>query len=264
MPGKILLKLPAGQLTFVIERGLEYLDQTGHFTINNFADDSKRVELRRFIDMAADGWWSGDLDVRRPARDIELLMAADDLHVAEVITWRNDKSPWGGQLPKQPLVRFDGNRYYHLLAGALGAAGHGTAAAESAGAAEAAGGRRRVSADDEVSARTAARKGDLWVDASKPFWWDLPMLVAAGQIDSIEMAHSHICRDTTINDEADGKPRDRKRYPDRTGQRRVVAGNLFPPAGVRAAHSAHGRQRLGRVAQPRGLQPRRTSTSTAS
>jgi hypothetical protein len=57
-----------------------------------------------------------------------------------------------------------------------------------------------------------AAKGDLWVDLSKPFWWDLPMLVAAGQIDSIQLAHSHICRESTINDEAGGKPRDRKRY----------------------------------------------------
>ena len=55
--------------------------------------------MRRFIDMAADGWWSGDLDVRRPKSDIELLMEADDLHVAEVITWRNNKSTWSDQLP---------------------------------------------------------------------------------------------------------------------------------------------------------------------
>ena len=117
VPGKILLKLPVGNYTFVIERGLEYLDRNGHFTIEHFADDSKQVELRRFVDMAADGWWSGDLDVRRPARDIELLMAADDLHVAEVITWRNDKNPWGGQLPssrgalrRQPLLSTAGRR----------------------------------------------------------------------------------------------------------------------------------------------------------
>ena len=89
--------------------------------------------------MAADGWWSGDLDVRRPARDIELLMEADDLHVAEVVTWRNDKSPWGDQLPKEPLVRFDGNRYYHLLAGASARPGTELLLFESAGAAEAAG-----------------------------------------------------------------------------------------------------------------------------
>ena len=47
---------------------------------------------KRFVDMAADGWWSGDLDVRRPAATSKLLMEADDLHVAEVVTWRNDKN----------------------------------------------------------------------------------------------------------------------------------------------------------------------------
>ena len=45
-------------------------------------------------------------------------MMADDLHLAEVITWRNDQPPSAAQLPKEPWVRFDGNRYYHLLAGA--------------------------------------------------------------------------------------------------------------------------------------------------
>ena len=213
MPGKILLKLPVGNYTFV-DRARPGVSRTrdGHFTIEHFADDSKQIELRRFIDMAADGWWSGDLDVRRPARDIELLMAADDLHVAEVITWRNDKSPWGGQLPKQPLVRFDGNRYYHLLAGASARSGTELLLLNLPAP------LKLPAADAEYPPvmkylAEAREKGDLWVDASKPFWWDLPMLVAAGQIDSIEIAHSHICRDGTINDEADGKPRDRKRYP---------------------------------------------------
>ena len=101
-----------------------------------------------------------------------------------------------------------------------------------------------------------ARKGDLWVDASKPFWWDLPMLVAAGQIDSIEMAHSHICRDTTINDEADGKPRNRKRYPSYKGDAEWSQEIYFRLLECGLRHSAHGRQRLGRVAEPRRLQPR--------
>ncbi len=119
-PGHILLKLPLGNYSFVIERGLEYLDQNGRFTFEAFADDSKQIELHRFVDMSAEGWWSGDLDVRRPITDIELLMSADDLHVAEVISWTNDKSQWSGKsLPKQPLVRFDGNRYYHLMAGSV-------------------------------------------------------------------------------------------------------------------------------------------------
>ena len=35
--------------------------------MEDFSDDTKVVDLKRFVDMAADGWWSGDLDVERPA-----------------------------------------------------------------------------------------------------------------------------------------------------------------------------------------------------
>jgi hypothetical protein len=211
VPGKILLKLPAGGYTFLIERGLEYLDQQGHFTIENFADDTKQVELHRFVDMAANGWWSGDLEVRRPVRDMELLMASEDLHVAELITWQNDKNQWSGQLPKEPLVHFDGNRYCDLMAGASNRSGtelllFGLSAP-----------LKLPPADAEYPPvmkflSEARAKAKLWVDASKPYGWDLPMLVANGQIDSIEVAHNHIGRDGTVNDESDGKPRDRKRY----------------------------------------------------
>ena len=132
LPGKLMLKLPLGNYNFVLERGLEYLDQSGNFTINVFADDSKQIELRRFVDMAAEGWYSGDLDIRRPAGEIELLMQADDLHLGEVVTWINDKPPPGNKPPTaktSPLplgegpgvragpVTFDGNRCYSLLAG---------------------------------------------------------------------------------------------------------------------------------------------------
>jgi hypothetical protein len=46
-PGQVQLTLLLGNYTFQVERGLEYLDQSGHFNIENFADDSHQVELRR-------------------------------------------------------------------------------------------------------------------------------------------------------------------------------------------------------------------------
>lgn len=216
VPGKIVLKLPIGNYTFVIERGPEYLDRDGYFTINHFADDSTQVDLRRFIDMSADGWWSGDLDVRRPARDIELLMMADDLHVAEIISWQNDKNLGGNQVPKEPLVRFDGNRYYQLMAGMSARSGTELLLLNLTTP------LKLPAASAEYPSvmkflPEAREKGNLWVDVSKPFWWDLPMLVAAGQIDSIEIAHSHIGRDSVIPNEATGRPRDRVHYPDPWG-----------------------------------------------
>ncbi len=82
--------------------------------------------MKRFVDMAAKGWWSGDLDARRPAKDLELLMEADDLHVVELITWPGRQDSCWPRPPasaKDPLVRFDENRYYHLSAGVDARAG---------------------------------------------------------------------------------------------------------------------------------------------
>ncbi len=84
--GEITLTLPKGHYQFELECGPEFLDQQGHFEINDFADDEKTLEMRRFVDMAKEEWYSGDLDLRRPVRDLELLMRADDLHVAHVFS----------------------------------------------------------------------------------------------------------------------------------------------------------------------------------
>ena len=43
------------------------------------------------------------------------------------------------------------------------------------------------------------------------------MLVAAGQVDSIEVAHAQMCRDSVIPGEKGGRPRDRVRFPDPLG-----------------------------------------------
>ena len=84
--------------------------------------------------MSGEGWWSGDLYLRRDVRDLELVMLADDLHVAEAVTWWNDKNDLAGKnfsfqgaaktpqlgkerLPKERLVKFDEDRAYELCAG---------------------------------------------------------------------------------------------------------------------------------------------------
>jgi hypothetical protein len=213
VPGQIVLKLPVGAYTFEIDRGPEYKIVTGHFTIANFADDSNQVKLVRGADMASEGWWSGDLDVHRPPKDIELLMQAEDLHVVPLITWGNDHNVWpAGGAPKEPLVRFDENRYCHLLGGQHVRPG-GTLSYFNLSTPLKLGPPNAefppiVQALEKIRSQPGA-----WVESSKPFWWDLPMLVALGQVDSIQVAHSHLGRTKSIANEADGKPRDTKRYP---------------------------------------------------
>ncbi len=238
-PGHILLKLPLGNYAFVIERGLEYLDQNGRFTFEAFADDSKQIELHRFVDMAAEGWWSGDLDVRRPAADIELLMSADDLHVAEVISEVKKVSGTLSKVPDTFFTRFDGNRYYNLMAGSVTRPGgevlffHLSAplkTPEDQGEypplakiiQDATNQSPRPSETSKKSPLPLGEgqgedKSDVWVDVTRPFFWDLPLLLALGQVDSIQVAHSDICRDTVIPHETGGKPRDKVHYPNPYG-----------------------------------------------
>jgi hypothetical protein len=217
-PGHILLKLPLGNYTFVIERGLEYLDQNGRFTFEAFADDSKQIELHRFVDMSAEGWWSGDLDVRRPPADIELLMSADDLHVAEVIVSSSDKSQRSEKAPpKQSPVRFDQNRYYDLATASISTPGGEALAFRLPAPLKAPDDHGEYPPLAKLIDEAKDKSENLWVDVTRPFFWDLPLLLALGQVDSIQVAHSDICRDTVIPHETLGKPRDKVHYPNPYG-----------------------------------------------
>ncbi len=160
-PGKVKLKLPRGNYSFELEHGPEYTDRKGYFTIEDNADDEQVIEMTRSVDMADEGWWSGDLHIHRSEKDIRLLMEAEDLHVAPLITWWNDKTAWKGKdLPKEPVVRFDENRIYDLLGGEDERGGGALTVLQSGGAAGI--GRRgtRISAVDEIPAcRARARAG---------------------------------------------------------------------------------------------------------
>ena len=73
--------LPPGKYTFTVERGKEYLPESRVVTVGNDPLDL-RFTLRRWIDMAARGWYSGETHVHRSAEELPNLMLAEDLNVA--------------------------------------------------------------------------------------------------------------------------------------------------------------------------------------
>ena len=76
---------------------------------------------------------------------------------------------------------------------------------------------------------------ELWVDATASYGWDLPMLVANGLIDSIEVANSHFGRKVMQPDAKLGKPQPRfLRRPLRLRPlaRRSFPGSWRPPCGI--------------------------------
>jgi len=216
-PGKLTLKLPKGHYTFELDHGPEYTDRKGHFTIEDRADDEQVIDLKRSVDMAAEGWWSGDLHIHRSAKDIRLLMQAEDLHVAPLVTWWNEKNPWKGEpLPKEPVVRFDGNRIYDLLGGEDERGGGALLFFNLKEPLDLAGAGREYPPSMKF-VLAARRQEHAWIDVEKPFWWDTPLWLASGKVDSMGLANNHMHRDGMLTNEAWGKPRDRGRLRDPHG-----------------------------------------------
>jgi len=192
-PGKVTLKLPKGAYQFTIERGPEYVQRMGHFTIQDFSDDRKTVDLRRAVDMAAAGWWSGDLQARRKITDLELLMGAQDLHVVLVDAESPDGLSRGAPPPNDAaeVLEYDARRF----AGLWGRAVENNA------------GRVILSPVDrhafgstvppsgiETLIQKAHSQNHAWVDVAMPASWDLPVWVAHGEVDSIQLAFSGLQR----------------------------------------------------------------------
>jgi hypothetical protein len=222
---RIELKLPNGGYAFLIERGSEYLERTGRFDIANFADDTKTVDLKRFVDMAKEGWYSGDLDVQRPEKDLKLLMQADDVHAVPLITWGEKKNPWLKQpSPKEPIGVFDGTFLYSLLGGEWTTPGNTVRLFRLDKPLGSSPENNLKSALGSLPliplVETARREQGVWIDAGAFFARDLPFWIAAGQIDSIQLMNRHLEREGVVGNEAGGFAREASRLPNPLGNGR--------------------------------------------
>jgi hypothetical protein len=207
------LELPAGKYRYEIERGPEYNSISGNLTIVTGREGKLAANFVRIADLASHGWWSGELHVHRHIEDVPLLMRAEDLHVAPVITWWNKTNLWAGRTaPADHLVRLDRNRYYQLMAGEDERAG---------GALLYFGLRQPLPITDATFEypspmrflHRAREQAGVHVDVEKPFWWDVPVWLASGKVDTIGIANNHMCRSTMYADEAWGMARDHRRLP---------------------------------------------------
>jgi hypothetical protein len=211
--GIVELDLPSGNYSYEIERGPEYRRVKGTASLSVENISHVKVELERLVDLAAEGWWSGDLHVHRPVKDIELLMKAEDLHMAPVITWWNNQNLWTNQTPPSThLIQFDRNRFYEIMAGEDEREGGALLFYHLPSPLPLIGSSREFPSPMEFVSQ-ARRHPGVWIDIEKPFWWDVPVWVASRQIDSIGIANNHMCRDQMYESEAWGKPRDAARLP---------------------------------------------------
>ncbi len=210
-PGGAELELPPGEYSYEVERGPEYTAVAGRFLVREDAPTRVELELKRLVELARDGWWSGELHVHRPIDEIPLLMEAEDLHVAPVITWWNNRNLWSGKpLPATLLHGLAGDRYYHVMGGEDEREGGALLFFNLAEPLPITAAGREYPSPMKFLAM-ARQRPSVWVDIEKPFWWDVPVWLASGQVDSIGLANNHMCRSQMFENEAWGKPRDERR-----------------------------------------------------
>jgi hypothetical protein len=75
------IELPPGQYMFTIERGKEYFPLTRKVAVDTEPVNLK-FRLKRWIDMAQLGWYSGDTHVHRTIEELRNVQLAEDLNVS--------------------------------------------------------------------------------------------------------------------------------------------------------------------------------------
>ena len=192
--------LPPGRYTIVVERGKEYHPEALSVVV---ADEpvERTIHLRRWIDMAELGWYSGDTHVHRSLDELPNVMLAEDLNVALPLSYwvrdayvppsRGDKSV----AARGELIRVDDrhviwpmNTEYELFTvngrrhtlGAVFVLNH----------------RRPLqpAAPPVAPIAAAAREQGAILDLDKHSWpWSM-MLVPIMNVDLFELANNHIWR----------------------------------------------------------------------
>jgi hypothetical protein len=225
--GTMTLPLAAGQYSFEVEAGPEFRTIYGNFEIERHADDRKRIEMHRIANLAAEGWWAGDVDaVGRALDECPLAMRAEGLHVLPLLTWSGDGKEFieaqtsfpPARRPKRPVALNERLAYGFLAARDEGIGG----ALLMFGNKEAPGQLRRESPAAPSSRAVVERfhQEGVKIAARVPYPWDLPMWLASGKLDAISLIHHHARRDTTLDDEKDGRVRDRGLYGGKSGNGR--------------------------------------------
>lgn len=211
-PGEARFDVAPGKYSVTVERGPEWSSETSTITIApDQKSDAVSISLKRLTDLAAEGWWPGEMHIHRPIEQAEVLMRAEDLHFGQFITWWNKRNPWTNSLPSSLIKEFDGKRFASLLGGEDERDGGALMFFNLDRTIDITGGEEFYPSS-LVYARQVKQAGG-WIDIEKPFWWAVPMWIANGIGDSIGIANNHMYRTGVYPNEAWGRPRDLKKYP---------------------------------------------------
>ncbi len=217
--GKFVIQLPTGKYKFEIDRGPEYYYTRGEFEV---ADKDLLIEpvINKIADLKEKNWWSGELHVHRKVEDVERLMLAGNLHIAPVITsWNQGYNVKDDSIYDASPKKFDNDRYYTTTGSEDERAGGAILVFNTTKPVNFSKNKKEEYPSLAASIENVEKEfgKNHWIDFEKPFWWDLPILLPTGKLNSLGIAHNHMLRDGIYEGEGWGKPRDVEAYPSPMG-----------------------------------------------
>jgi hypothetical protein len=136
------------------------------------------------------------------------------LDYVPVITWWNNQNLWREKvLPQHVTHRFNRHRSYSVMAGEDEREGGALLFLGLKAPLDIRTDDREFPSPMLHVAQAKERDPQVWIDIEKPFWWDVPVWLASGQMNSVGIANNHMCRSQMYPSEAWGKPRDTKSMP---------------------------------------------------
>lgn len=181
------IALPPGTYTLRVERGTEYRPYEHQIEIKGGEILREKVELRRWINMNARGWYSGDLHNHRNWRQMPETLLSEDLNLANTITnwvWVDRTISLQPPAGEQAIRRVDATHAYSIYDTEIERDGPGPGSIILDNL------KKPIQfhgyefwPPNTVFTKEAQEQGG-WVDAEKITWRDSAALVALHQVDS--------------------------------------------------------------------------------
>lgn len=209
--GEATYTVPPGTYRYRVARGPEFTQVEKTIEVGEGASLREVVTLTRTVNMAARGWWPGETHIHRPLEQVPLLVRAEEINIAPVITWWNETNPWLTQSPPEPALQpLPENRFLYALGGE-DERGGGAFLYFNAPFMDVTQAARETPSALEFAALGFA--AGAHVDMEKPFWWDMPAALALGRFHTIGIVNNHLQMEEMYDNEAWGKPRPMDQFP---------------------------------------------------
>lgn len=204
-----IVDVPPGRYSITVERGKEWIPTSREITIDSAGKtktdggNSQKFPLRRWINMAERGWYSGDIHSHRPLPDMPNLVLAEDVNVATPLShWVTaaDTDPTRGNristpVPQPEWIAVDRthgiyplNTEYEVFT--VGGKAHTLGAVLICG--------QRTLFDKGVPPVKAiaeqAHAEGAFLDLEKHSWAWSPMIVPIMKVDLFELSNNHCWR----------------------------------------------------------------------